>query len=100
MKRNGGDDAIYGEGKFGTPLGPENERKVVAQNNYGKLWEHFENMGHLDVAIRLVIDDQNVDLKSVRDREINLHKGDFYLDKCDEVDVIYLLENRQVKLEK
>ena len=97
MKRDGGDDAAYGEGTYGTPLGPEKGIKALAKNNYGQVWEQFENKGHFEVAIRLVIDDKNVDHKSVKGREIYLHKDDIYLDECDEVEFIYRSENKVEK---
>ena len=87
-----GRDVNFGEGTYGTPLGPENGRKALAQNNYNHAWKHFEDQGRVDVVIRRH--------ESVNGRQIYIYDGDIYLNECDEVDFIYFKGQGKYDTEK
>lgn len=94
-----GSDVYYGEGTYGTPLGPENGRMALAQNNFGNAWQYMENMGKVDAVIRIVMDDSKVRHISENGREIYVCDGDIILNEADEVDFIYFtgLGNKEVE---
>lgn len=91
---------MYGEGTYGTPLGPENGREALARNNYDGAWKHNENMGKVDVVIRIVMDDSKVRHISDNGREIYVYDGDIILNEADEVDFIYYNGPGKYQVEK
>ncbi|XP_076106043.1 uncharacterized protein LOC143074492 [Mytilus galloprovincialis] len=90
----------HGEGTYDTPLGPENGRMALALNNYGTAWQHFENMGRVDVVIRIVMDDSKVKHISVNGREIYVYSEDINLNEADEVDFIYFTNAGKYEVKK
>lgn len=90
-------DACYGEGVYGTPLGPENGREKLAKNNYGEQWRTRKNDGKLDCVIRVKLrNDPKV--RKVCDssgREIYIYTGDLKINDTEEVDFIYFEQGVQ-----
>lgn len=94
-------NAQHGDGVYGTPLGPKNGRKRLAENNYGELWRIREDSKKLECVIRLKLR-KNQDVKTVtaQGRKIYLYDGDLSLDEAEEVDFIYYDSEKKRRIQK
>ncbi|XP_067676288.1 uncharacterized protein [Haliotis asinina] len=70
--------AHFGNGVYGTEMGPENGKVAIAKNNYRGGWKANLKRGRLDYAIKFELPSSKVATVS-KDRDILLYKGDLSL---------------------
>lgn len=83
-RRGHRDDAVFGDGVYGTLMDPENFSKTqLARNNYDShtgVWRNLLKVGKVDFAFKLFLPKNRVEEVEETDRNIMIHHGNIYLD--------------------
>lgn len=76
---DGGPDAMFGTGVYGTKMTPSAGKRAIASNNWAGGWNSKERHGHVDYAFKIKIPKNKVKDYPLSNRHIYLHPGKIQL---------------------